>query len=75
MTKERKLEEFEDDRKKWNIYFDTELNTPGGESVISVRFRKLENKNPYFSEKDLEKLKRDIKDLGKFRIIKQAKEF
>jgi len=75
MNEERKSEEFEDDRKKWQIYFDLEASSTGGENVVTVRFRRKENKNPFLSKEDLEKLKQDLKNLGKLRIIKQGKEF
>jgi len=48
---------------------------PGGESVVNVRFRLNRKSNSYFTEKDLTKLKQDLKDLGKLRIIKQGKKF
>jgi len=72
---ERKAEEFEDDRKKWKIYFDLEPNSPGGESVVTVRFRRIEKSKPFLDNKDLKKLKQDLRDIGKLRIIKQSKEF
>ena len=75
MMPERKSEEFEDDRKKWNVYFDIEPDSPGGESVVTVRFRKNGDGDSYLSHKDLEKLKQDLKDLGKLRIIKQGRGF
>jgi len=75
MEKERKMEEFEDDRKKWQIYFDIELDKQGSENVIEVRFRRKENKNHLLLKEDIEKLKHDLKDLGKLRIIKQGKRF
>ena len=75
MEKERKMEEFEDDRKKWQIYFDIELDKQGSENVIEVRFRRKENKNHLLLKEDIEKLKHDLKDLGKLRIIKQSREF
>ena len=75
MEKERKMEEFEDDRKKWQIYFDIELDKQRSENVIEVRFRRKENKNTFLLKEDIEKLKQDLKDLGKLRIIKQGKEF
>jgi len=75
MNEERKTEEFEDDRKKWKIYFDIESDGPRGESVVNVRFRLNRKSNSYFTEKDLARLKQDLKDLGKLRIIKQGKKF
>jgi len=72
MIEERKTEEFEDDRKKWKIYFDLENNLRNrGDSTILVSF--IHDK--HLSEKDIEDLKQDLKDLGKLRIIKQGKEF
>jgi len=73
-TEERKSEEFEDDRKKWKIYFDFSPEGSRVEKVIDVRFRS--NKEGYsLTQKDIEKLKQDLKDLGKLRIIKQGKGF
>jgi len=74
MISERKSEEFEDDRKKWKIYFDLSPEDQRGEKVIDVRFRL--NRDVYsLTENDMKKLKRDLRDLGKLRIIKQGKEF
>lgn len=73
MMNERKAEEFEDDRKKWKIYFDRGDNFEGRHSCIDVRFA-ISSGHP-LTEKDIEKLKQDLKDLGKFRIIKQGKDF
>ncbi|MCD4666757.1 hypothetical protein K8R47_03030 [archaeon] len=71
---ERKIDEFEDDRKKWKIYFDLSPEVSGGEKVIDVRFRL--NREVYsLTENDMKKLKQDLRDLGKLRIIKQGKEF
>lgn len=68
---ERKQEEFEDDRKKWNIVFDMGDAFDRGHSAIDVRFAAHHHLTP----RDIEKLKQDLKDLGKFRIIKQGKKF
>lgn len=70
---ERKIEEFEDDRKKWKIYFDLETQGQRGDSNILISL--AINKNRRLSESDIENLKQDLKDLGKLRIIKQGKEF
>jgi len=71
---ERKTEEFEDDRKKWKIYFDMSPETLGGEKVIDVRFR-LNGVAYTLTENNIKKLKQDLKDLGKLRIIKQGNGF
>ncbi len=71
----RKSEELEDDRKKWKIYFDKTNNFPGAESFVEIIFRKNNNESPYIKMEDIEKLKQDLKDLGKLRIIKQGKDF
>ena len=73
---ERNTEQFEDDRKKWNIYFDIEIDKlkDRGNSTAFVKFS-LNRKEYPLTKKDLENLKQDLKDLGKFRIIKQGKEF
>jgi len=71
---ERKTEEFEEDRGKWKIYFDTEKNPmERGDTSVLVSFI-IKNKR-YLEKEDLEKLKQDLKDLGKLRIIKQGKKF
>ena len=72
---ERKAEEFEDDRRKWKIYFDFEADDPMSNGVLAVRFRKNKTVSPYLAEEDIKRLKQDLKDLGKFRIIKQGKDF
>jgi len=76
MKAERKAEEFEDDRKKWKIYFDIEIDRlrGKGDSCVFVNF--LFNRREYpLMKEDIEELKQDLQDLGKFRIIKQSKEF
>jgi len=71
---ERKTEEFEEDRGKWKIYFDTEKNPmERGDTSVLVSFI-IKNKR-YLEKEDLEKLKQDLRDLGKLRIIKQGKKF
>ena len=77
MIEERKTEEFEDDRKKWKIYFDLEIDKmkERGDSTIVVSFIINKKEHSYLTEKDLSKLKQDLKDLGKLRIIKQGKKF
>ena len=75
MVEERKTEEFEDDRKKWKIHFDIQLDklNDRGESNVIVSF--VANKNRRLFDSDIENLKKDLGNLGKFRIIKQGKEF
>ncbi|MCX6750011.1 MAG: hypothetical protein NTZ83_00980 [Candidatus Pacearchaeota archaeon] len=75
MMPERKPEEFEDDRKKWNIYFDINLDDRKSETSVVVKFTINRKRCPDITEEDIKKLKQDLKDLGKFRIIKQGKEF
>lgn len=76
MAEERKAEEFEDDGKKWKIYFDLEQGPRGrGDYTISVNFILNRKEFQQLTEEDIENLKQDLKDLGKFRIIKQGKEF
>jgi hypothetical protein len=72
MMEERKTEEFETNVKKWQIYFDRGDKFEDRHSCIDVRFAKSEY--PLTSQ-DIEELKQDLKDLGKFRIIKQGKDF
>ena len=76
MEEERKAEEFEDNRKKWKIWFDVSESPMGhSDSLISVRFRKNRKEHLYLTENDIKNLKQDLKDLGKFRIIKQGRGF
>ncbi len=72
MTEDRNPEEFETDEKKWKIYFDIGDKFEDRHSCIDVRFAKSEHP---LTPKDIKKLKQDLKDLGKLRIIKQGKEF
>jgi hypothetical protein len=75
MNEVRKPEEFQDDRKKWNIFFDIEpRGFPINESVVSVRFG-ISRKSSFLTKEDIGRLKEDLKDLGKLRIIKQGKAF
>ena len=75
MIEERKMEEFEDDRKKWKIYFDIgDTGEIREDTRVMVSFISNHNKMSLNSV-DLEKLKQDLKDLGKLRIIKQGKKF
>jgi hypothetical protein len=73
---ERKNEEFEDDMKQWKIIFDWKDTNrfERGERTVLVSFT-LDRKEYPLTEKEIETLKQDLKDLGKFRIIKQGKEF
>jgi len=74
--KERKFDEFETDDGKWKVGFDLEDNNHRrGEITIAVRFVLNHPERRYFYSEEIEKLKQDLKDLGKFRIIKQGKEF
>lgn len=76
MIENRETKEFEDDRKKWKIYFDIESSPrERGDSTILVSFLINRKESSYLTEKDIENLKQDLKDLGKFRIIKQGKDF
>ncbi|OGJ21465.1 hypothetical protein A3K73_00665 [Candidatus Pacearchaeota archaeon RBG_13_36_9] len=75
MNEERKTEEFEDDRKKWRIYFDIEKSPVGkGDTNVLVSFV-IQEKKRFLAPEDISKLKQDLKDLGKFRIIKQGRKF
>lgn len=77
MIEERKPEEFKDDRQKWKIWFDVEIDKMNGlgESNIVVSFIINHKEHPYLTEGDIKNLKQDLRDLGKFRIIKQGKKF
>lgn len=74
---ERKFEEFETNDGKWQIKFDfeDERGRGGSERRVSINLILNEEERNYLTKKDIEKLKQDLKDLGKFRIIKQGKEF
>jgi len=73
---ERKFEKFETDNERWEIGFDLEDdNHRRGEITIAVRFVLNEDERKYLLSKDIKNLKQDLRDLGKFRIIKQGKKF
>lgn len=73
---ERKTEEFENDQKKWKIYFDIEIDHLKGKNDSSVFVNFVLNRKKYpLVKEDIEELKQDLRDIGKFRIIKQSKEF
>jgi hypothetical protein len=76
MLEDRKPEEFETDTKDWKVYFDLEWGKARGllDSAVFVKISINRNKYP-LTEKDIEDLKQDLRDLGKLRIIKQGKEF
>jgi hypothetical protein len=74
MINERKTERFEDDRKKWEIYFDVSPDHLKGDFTIHISLIKNLREYP-LTKQDLEEPKQDLKDLGKFRIIKQGREF
>lgn len=73
----RRKEEFEIDTKKWKVFFDIhgEDITSAGNNSIIVNFIFNRKEHPYLTEEDIEELKKDLKDLGKLRIIKQGQEF
>jgi macrodomain Ter protein organizer (MatP/YcbG family) len=76
MDKERKFDKFKTHDGKWEVYFDLENdNHQRGDRTISVKFILNHDERRYFYSEEIEKLKQDLKDLGKFRIIKQGKEF
>lgn len=77
MPEERKTKEFEDDRKKWKIYFDLELDKfkDRGDKTILVSFILNDKEKRILTEKDIKNLKQDLRDLGKLRIIKEGKRF
>lgn len=75
MTDERKSEEFETEEGKWKIYFDLEKNHERGPSNILASFVINGKPNGYLTEEDIEELKKDLKDLGKLRIIKQGRKW
>jgi len=72
MRPEIKKDEFKDDRNKWHIYFDMDDNHNINHSSVLIRIGRI---NYNLTEKDLENLKQDLKDLGKLRIIKQGEKF
>lgn len=80
MNEERKAEELKTDIRDWNIWFDLEDHTASNhfdkrsEMGVLVKFS-INRKEYRLTEMDIGNLKQDLKDLGKFRIIKQGKEF
>lgn len=71
----RKPQEFEDDIKKWKIWFDIMPDNARSDISVVVKFT-LNREDPrYLNLNDLEELKKDLEDLGKFRIIKQGRDF
>ena len=72
---ERKIDEFKDDLKKWNIYSDLGKEHLKQDMSLEVKFLINRKEVRYLTEKDLETLKQDLKDLGKFRIIEQRRKF
>ena len=75
ITEDRKSEEFENDRKKWKIYFDLQpdrMEERIGSSIL-VKFTINRKEFVRLTTKDIENLKQDLRDLGKLRIIKQGK--
>ena len=67
----RKLEDFDDDLKKWKIRFDVGAfqNVPDSK-LVGINFIKEIGQ---ITEEDLEGLKQDLRDLGKLREYKKAK--
>jgi hypothetical protein len=78
MRTDRETEEFEEDRKKWKIVFDVEqphlIEKRSNSNVIVHFIINMEERN-YLTKEDIQNLKQDLKDLGKFRIIKEGKDF
>ena len=73
---ERKFEKFKTDDGKWEVYFDLEDDThQRGDITISARFLLDHDERRHLYSEEIENLKQDLKDLGKFRIIKQGKGF
>lgn len=71
----RKPEEIKTNIGKWNVWFDLGENK-GELSDKSIMVKFILNRKEYpILEEDLDELKKDLKDLGKFRIIKQGKDF
>ncbi len=76
MIEERKFEKFKTGNGKWEVSFDLENeNYQRGDIKIFVRFLLNHDERKYLYSEEIENLKQDLKDLGKFRIIKQGKEF
>ena len=76
MPEKRKYEKFEDDRMKWEIHFDLESEThQRGDRTILMSFVLNDKDKRFLTEKDIENLKQNLKDLGKLRIIKEGKRF
>jgi hypothetical protein len=76
MNENRKFEEFETEDGKWKIFFDLEdENHQRGDITISMRFVLNHDERRYLYSEEIGSLKQDLKDLGKFRIIKQGRKF
>ena len=75
IEEKRKPVELKTGIEKWNVWFD--LGDERGKlHEKSVTVKLILNRKEYpIIESELEELKQDLKDLGKFRIIKQGKEF
>lgn len=74
MIQNREAEEFDDDRKKWKIYFDINQDYIKSDMGLFVKFT-INRKEYPLTEEDIVELKQDLKDLGKFRTIKEGKNF
>ena len=77
MINEREAGEFGDDIGKWGIWFDLKpesMATRREESIL-VKFNIKRKEPSYLTKSDLEELKKDLQDLGKFRVIKQGRKF
>ena len=73
---ERKFEKLKTDDERWDISFDMENGDhQRGEKTILVNFVLADDERRYLISEDIKNFKQDLMDLGKFRIIKQGKEF
>ena len=76
MPDERRYEKFEDDRQNWEIHFDLESEShQRGERTVLVSFISNDDEKRFLTEKDIENLKQDLKNLGKLRIINEGRKF
>lgn len=75
MIEKRVFEQFETEDKNWKVGFDLGAEDKRGEHTIAVNFVLNKLDRTYLTNEDIKLLKRDIMDLGKFRIILQGRRF
>jgi hypothetical protein len=63
------------DANKWNVFTSTNLEEDWSESYLELRFRLKENSREIggIKKEDLQELKKDLEDLGKWGEFKKLK--